>query len=66
MRFDFTNGKKACYIVHIYGKNVNDSYYTHHKADAKMIYRFVIVEPETEVALYDMRTGETIERKRGN
>ena len=60
MRFDNTNGKKARYIVSLYGWNVDDRHYYHYYKDAKEMFEKIKVRAKDGCAasIYDLEKDE--------
>lgn len=59
MRFDHTEGKKAKYMVSLYGWNVHDVYYYHYGREAKAAFEALKGKPNkpgTVISIYDMVT----------
>lgn len=56
MRFDYTKGQHANYMVSIHRWNGNDFYYFHYFKDAKKLYDDVKGKEEkgTSVSIWDM------------
>lgn len=58
MKFNYTRGKEARYMVHVYAWNVNDMYYVHYYKDARRLYESILtgtLESGTAVSIYDIK-----------
>lgn len=59
MKFDRTKGKKARYLVSVYGWNVEDRYYYHYYREAKALFNEIKGKRTTSgngnvVSVYDI------------
>lgn len=57
MKFDYTKGKKARYLVNIYGWNASDQYYFHYFREAKEMFNNIKEKSLKEgrsVSIYDL------------
>lgn len=58
MRFDYTKGKKARYVVSLYGWNIEDHYYFNNYKEAGEMYKQLLKKHKDEVAtclgIYDL------------
>ena len=58
MKFNYTHGKTARYIVSLYKFNCNDKYYCHYYTDAERIFNSIISrEKDGTCSIYDLRTN---------
>ena len=68
MRFDYTHGEKARYVVSVYGELVNDSYFFADYEKAKKMFGEISDEytdkPNQRViiAVWDIKKGEYLNR----
>lgn len=61
MRFDYTKGKSARYLVSLHGWDVVDRYYFHYFKEAKDLFEQVKANQLKEghkVSIYDLKTDE--------
>lgn len=59
MKYDFTHGEEARYIVSVYGEKVQDQMYYHSYRRAKGLFDLLKKEPHekgTVISIYDLRT----------
>lgn len=58
MRFDYTKGKDARYMVSIYGETIEDKYYYHYHKEAKAMFEQMKkhgFEKGTALSIYDIK-----------
>ena len=56
MKFDYTKGQEARYMVSIYRWNVDDHYYLHNYRDAKKLFDEIKQkEEDASVSLWDLK-----------
>ena len=58
MKFDYTKGKTARYMVSAYRWNGSDQYYLHYYKEAKQIFELMKTHEseDTIITIYDMKT----------
>ena len=55
MKFDYTKGQTARYMVSVYRELVSDQYYFHYYADAKKLFDDIVKkEKGAIISIYDM------------
>ena len=57
MKFDFTHGKSAKYLVSVHRWDISDQYYVHSMKDAKEIFENLKVKnqpSDTTISIYDL------------
>lgn len=56
MKFDYTKGEKAKYMVGVYRELVDDQYYVHSMAEAKKLFNNLAMKESkgTAVSIYDL------------
>lgn len=56
MKFDYTKGEKAKYMVGVYRETVNDHYYVHSMAEAKKLFSNLAMKERkgVRISIYDM------------
>lgn len=61
MRFDFTSGKEARYIISVYSWNIEDHIYYHYYKEAKWYFDRLVekgFEDGVVVSLYDLKNDK--------
>ena len=61
MKFDYTKGKSAKYMVSLYGWNVQDRYYFHYMKEAKDTFEQIKanhLKAGLIASIYDLKTDE--------